>query len=180
LTLALLTSAAPAIADEGVTTERHSFYLPADIASGVAFGRDDPKPYSFRARLTPSWSPDGGGAFRIGPEIAALFQNPLWFGGLGLSGTAHVWGLPTKEVGLLAILDHMYWEGDHPSTGFALIVDANGAFRIGGRVDRDWIEHSTSAYLTIGADIPAVIKLLGPQQDGQPKVKPSKADSQHG
>ena len=146
------------------------FYLPADISSGAYFSRGEPRPYAVRARLTPALGFGKAGRLRIGAEVVGVYENPKWFSGFGPSATVRVWSSPLEEVGVLAVVDHMWWEGDRPSSGAALVFDLDGMFRIGARLDRDWLEQSTSPQVSLGADIPNILKVLGGHRSGAPHL----------
>lgn len=135
-------------------------YLPLDVSSGVAFGRGEPRPYALRARLSPSKGFGEAGSVRIGAEFVGLYENPIWVSGIGATVSVRVWSLPLKELSLFIVADHMWWQGDRPSSGVALLVDLDGLYRAGLRLDRDWFEESTIVQGTVGLDVPTLLKVL--------------------
>jgi hypothetical protein len=166
--VASLLLAAPGWASAPVESQR--FFLPVDVSSGVAFGRGEPRPYALRVRATPAIGFGESGQVRLGAQVVGVYENPLWVAGAGPSVSVRIWGSSLKEIGVLAVLDHLWWQGDRPSSGAAVVLDLDGMFRIGMRVDRDWLEESTIPQITLGADVPTLLKLLGRQRSGAPNL----------
>lgn len=163
----------PAAKAEGAPPMKsQKVYVPVDLSSGAAFGRGDLRPYAVRARGTPAFGLGEAGRVRLGAEIAGVYENPRWFFGYGPALSVRVLSFTPalSEVGVLAVVDHMWWRSDRPSTGAALIFDLDGMLRLGLRVDRDWLEESTIPQLTIGVDLPTLFRIAGPQRSGEPDL----------
>ena len=122
------------------------------------------------ARITPAVGFGTAGRIRLGAQAVGLYRNPEWFGGFGPSVSLRALSFGLEEIALLAVVDHMWWAGDQPSSGASLLLDLDGLFRIGLRVTRDWPGESTSYMINLGADLPNVLKIGRGPTSGAPSL----------